>query len=61
MYERKHAIMKKFGIALIVLGCIGLFIGHMMFGDIGVSCTYSAIIAIVTGTGFIKIDNNLKN
>ena len=53
--------MKKFGIALIVLGCIGLFIGHMMFGDIGVSCTYSAIIAIVTGTGFIKIDNNLKN
>ena len=47
--------MKGFGIALIIWGLVGLFLGHIMFGDIGVSSTYSAITSIVVGVAFIKL------
>lgn len=53
--------MKGFGIALIIWGIVGLFLGHIMFGDIGVSSTYSAITSIVVGVAFIKLDNNLNS
>lgn len=53
--------MKGFGIALIIGGLVGLFLGHIMFGDIGVSSTYSAITSIVVGVAFIKLDNNLNS
>lgn len=53
--------MKWFGIALIIWGLIGLFLGHMMFGDIGVSNTYSAILSIVVGIAFLKLDSNLNS
>ncbi len=49
--------MKGYGVFMIVLGCIGLALGHLMFGDIGVSSTYAGIVAIATGIGFLKIDN----
>ena len=32
--------MKKFRVGLIIWGCVGLGLGHVMFGDIGISCTY---------------------
>lgn len=48
--------MKKYGFGLIVWGCIGLGLGHIMFGDIGVACTYAAITSIIIGVAFIKND-----
>ena len=53
--------MKGFGIALIIWGLVGLFLGHIMFGDIGVSSTYSAITSIVVGVAFIKLDSNFAH
>lgn len=50
--------MKKWGIGLIVWGCIGLFVGHIMFRDIGVACSYAAITAIIVGIAFIKMPND---
>lgn len=47
--------MKGFGIALIVWGCIGLGVGSIMFGDIGIACSYAAITSIIVGIGFFKI------
>lgn len=46
--------MKKIGIAMIVFGVIGLCLGAMMFGDIGISCSYAAIVSILAGVGFVK-------
>lgn len=53
--------MTGFGVVLIILGCVGLFLGNMMFGDIGVSCSYAAIVSIVTGAGFIKLGVSMGN
>ncbi|TCS77602.1 hypothetical protein [Pectinatus cerevisiiphilus] len=50
--------MAVFGIILIILGCIGLIMGPIMFGDIGIGTTYSGIISIVTGVGFLKMDHD---
>lgn len=47
--------MNAFGIVLILLGCVGLYFGTFMFGDIGVLATYSGLISIVAGGGFLKI------
>ena len=54
-------MMKGFGIALIIWGLVGLFLGHIMFGDIGVSSTYSAITAIVVGIAFIRLDDRMRS
>lgn len=50
--------MKKFGVGLIVWGCVGLWLGHIMFGDIGVACSYAAITSILVGIGFTRISND---
>ena len=50
--------MAVVGVILIILGCIGLIMGHIMFGDIGIGTTYSGIIAIVTGVGFLKLNHD---
>ncbi len=49
--------MKGYGVLMIVLGCMGLGLGHIMYGDIGIASTYTGIVAITTGIGFLKIDN----
>ena len=46
---------KNIGIALIVLGVVGLFFGSVMYGDIGISAGYAGVVALVTGYGFINL------
>lgn len=46
--------MKIFGIILVIWGIIGIILGQIMFGDIGISCTYAALTSIIVGIGFIK-------
>jgi len=53
--------LKIYGIILILLGCIGLALGHIMFADIGIACTFSAIVALVTGVAFIHLDEKLRS
>ena len=50
--------MLAIGVILVVLGCAGLAMGHMMYGDIGIGTTYSGIISLVTGVGFIKMNHD---
>ena len=50
--------MVVIGVILIILGCAGLAMGHIMFGDIGIGVTYSGIISIVTGVGFLKLNHD---
>ena len=45
--------MKAIGIILIVWGALGLFMGLMMFGDIGLACIVGAVTAILSGIGFL--------
>ncbi len=53
--------MKTIGIILVVIGILGIFLGSMMFGDIGLAAFIGAITAVVSGIGFIKIENSLSN
>ncbi len=46
------------GIVLILVGVIGLFLGMLMFGDIGVACIIAAITALLSGIGFLIARNN---
>ena len=45
--------MKVIGILLIILGGIGIFMGMIMFGDIGIACLVAAFTALLSGIGFI--------
>ena len=54
-------MIKILGIGLIIWGMVGLFLGHVLFGDIGVSITYSAITSIIVGIAFIKLDEKMKS
>ena len=49
------------GIIMVVLGCIGLGLGHVMFGDIGFVASFTGIVSIVTGIFFFKIDNEVEH
>jgi hypothetical protein len=51
--------MKLFGIVLVVIGAIGIILGGAMFGDIGIAAWIGAVTAIVSGLGFLKINNIL--
>lgn len=51
--------MKVIGILLIILGVLGIFMGLMMFGDIGIACLVGAITALLSGIGFVKVSNEL--
>ncbi|MGG7146542.1 hypothetical protein ACQPVA_07050 [Clostridium butyricum] len=52
--------MKTIGIILIIVGVIGIFMGAMMFGDIGIACIVGAITAILSGIGFIQTNKAIK-
>ena len=45
--------MKVIGILLIILGIVGIFMGMMMFGDIGIACIVGALAALLSGIGFM--------
>lgn len=52
-------MVKVFGVMMIALGCFGLFLGHIMVYDLSVNSTYTGIVAIATGVGFLKMDDCL--
>lgn len=52
--------MLVIGILLIILGVIGIFMGLMMFGDIGVACIVGALSALLSGIGFLLSRKNQK-
>ena len=45
--------MRIVGFLQMVLGVIGLFMGMVMFGDIGIACMVGALSAILSGIGFL--------
>ncbi len=51
--------MKGIGIALIIIGALGILMGLMMFGDIGIACLVGAITALLSGIGFVKISKEI--
>ena len=51
--------MKVIGIILIVLGALGIFMGLMMFGDIGLACLVGALTALLSGIGFLLASKRL--
>lgn len=51
--------MKIIGILLIIVGVIGVFMGLMMFGDIGIACLVGAVTALLSGFGFLAVDKRL--
>lgn len=53
--------MKGIGIAMIIFGIVGLGLGAMMFGDIGISCSYAAIVSILAGIGFVKANGAIES
>jgi hypothetical protein len=52
--------LKAIGIILIIVGIVGILMGLMMFGDIGIAALIGAITALLTGIGFFKLSNTLK-
>ena len=48
--------IKIIGILLIIVGIIGLLLGGMMVGDIGIAAWIGAIGSLISGIGFIKIE-----
>ena len=53
--------MLAIGIILIVLGVLGIFLGLMMFGDIGIACIVGALAALLSGIGFLIARGKLKD
>lgn len=51
--------MRVIGILLIILGAIGIFMGLMMFGDIGIACMVGAFTALLSGIGFLIVAKNI--
>lgn len=52
--------MKVIGILLVIVGVLGIFMGMMMFGDIGIACIVGAVSALLSGIGFIIASKKLK-
>lgn len=46
---------KLIGILLIIVGVVGIFLGLMMFGDIGIACIVGALSALLSGVGFLTV------
>jgi hypothetical protein len=52
--------MKGIGIALIVVGALGMLLGMAMFGDIGIAAIIGSIVGILSGVGFLKVSKLLN-
>lgn len=52
--------MRVIGILLVIVGVLGIFMGMMMFGDIGIACIVGAVSALLSGIGFIIASKKLK-
>jgi len=47
--------MKNIGIALIIVGSVGMLLGAMMYGDIGIAAMIGSVVGILSGVGFLKV------
>lgn len=52
--------MKVIGILLIIVGISGIFMGGMMFGDIGIACMVGAVAALLSGLGFLSANKKIN-
>lgn len=52
--------MKIIAIILIIIGLIGIFLGSMMYGDIGLAAIIGASASLVSGIGFLKINKSIQ-
>lgn len=57
---REDSAVKVIGIILVVLGILGIFMGMMMFGDIGIACLVGAVTALLSGIALIQVANAIK-
>ncbi len=57
---KEDITVKIIGIILIVVGILGIFMGMMMFGDIGIACLVGAITALLSGIAFIQVSSAIK-
>ena len=47
--------MKNIGIALIIVGAVGMFLGAMMYADIAIAAMIGSVVGILSGVGFLKV------
>lgn len=47
--------VKIIGVLLILVGLLGIFMGCLMFGDIGIACLVGAVTALLSGIGFLLV------
>lgn len=59
-YERKGPGLIVIAILLLVVGALGLLMSTMMFGDIGISAMIGASTAILSGIGFLIVNNKIR-
>lgn len=52
-------MLKIIGILLVLLGVAGVFMGLMMFGDIGIACLVGALSAVLSGIGFLNVSGKI--
>ncbi|RCW82522.1 hypothetical protein DER71_12018 [Halanaerobium sp. DL-01] len=52
--------MKIIGIILILIGIAGIFVGSLMFGDIGVAAMIGSLAALFSGIGFFRFEKKVK-
>ncbi len=48
-------MIKNIGIALIIIGSVGMLLGAMMYGDIGIAAMIGSVVGILSGVGFLKV------
>lgn len=53
--------MKVIGIILIIIGVLGIICGFQMYGDIGVAAIIGAVGTLISGIGFILVNQKLNN
>ncbi len=59
IYLTRRLDMKVIAILLILLGVAGIFLGSMMFGDIGLACIVGALAALLSGIGFLMVSRKV--
>jgi hypothetical protein len=54
-------MLKIIGFLLLIVGAAGIFMGGMMFGDIGIAAFIGSAAAILSGLGFLSVNKALKS